>query len=153
MGGASLDNDAFSLCDGSNEVPAPPSPAVALSTAAVRLFGVLFPHLISAQRYCWKPRCTSGSSGSGAQTQDCLSTSLCAVSRVKILEQFVETVNKVKGQRHQAAQTHVCAALCSLLKVQQLPFLHTFVSVGLDFLTFARVQLQPPPSQPVWAEV
>jgi len=37
--------------------------------------------------------------------------------RVKILEQFVETVNQLKGQRQQTVQTHVCAALCSLLKV------------------------------------
>uniref|UniRef100_A0A8D0DBZ6 HEAT repeat-containing protein 5A n=1 Tax=Sander lucioperca TaxID=283035 RepID=A0A8D0DBZ6_SANLU len=38
--------------------------------------------------------------------------------RVKILEQFVETVNQLKGQRQQTVQTHVCAALCSLLKHQ-----------------------------------
>lgn len=44
--------------------------------------------------------------------------------RVKILEQFVETVNKVKGQRHQTAQTRICAALCSLLKVQHPGFHH-----------------------------
>ncbi|XP_011618311.2 LOW QUALITY PROTEIN: HEAT repeat-containing protein 5A [Takifugu rubripes] len=87
VGGASLDNDVFSLCDTSNEVPAPLTPSIALTVAAVRLFGVLFPHIISAQR-------------------------------VKILEQFVETVNKMKGQRHQTAQTHICAALCSLLKHQ-----------------------------------
>lgn len=41
--------------------------------------------------------------------------SLCV--RVKILEQFAETVNQLKGQRQQTVQTHVCAALCSLLKV------------------------------------
>uniref|UniRef100_H3CA84 HEAT repeat-containing protein 5A n=1 Tax=Tetraodon nigroviridis TaxID=99883 RepID=H3CA84_TETNG len=87
VGGASLDNDAFSLCDSSSEVPAPAAPPVSLTAAAVQLFGVVFPHVICAQR-------------------------------VKILEQFVETVNKVKGQRHQTAQTHVCAALCSLLKLQ-----------------------------------
>lgn len=40
--------------------------------------------------------------------------------RVKILEQFVETVNQLKGQRQQTIQTHLCAALCSLLKVLQL---------------------------------
>ncbi|KAK5857880.1 hypothetical protein PBY51_011093 [Eleginops maclovinus] len=57
------------------------------STAAARLFGALYPHVISAQR-------------------------------VKILEQFVETVNQLKGQRQQTVQTHVCAALCSLLKHQ-----------------------------------
>lgn len=41
--------------------------------------------------------------------------SLCI--RVKIMEQFAETVNQLKGQRQQTVQTHVCAALCSLLKV------------------------------------
>lgn len=61
--------------------------------------------------------------------------------RVKILEQFVETVNKMKGQRHQTAQTHVCAALCSLLKVPQHRRLPTSVSVnenGIDFFTFVQ---------------
>ncbi|XP_076604038.1 HEAT repeat-containing protein 5A isoform X2 [Chaetodon auriga] len=87
VGGGSLDNDTFSLCERSDEAPAPLPPAVALTAAAVRLFGVLFPHIISAQR-------------------------------VKILEQFVETVNQLKGQRQQTVQTHVCAALCSLLKLQ-----------------------------------
>lgn len=116
MGGGSLDNDAFSLCDSSSEVPAPPTPPTALTIAAVRLFGVVFPHIISAQRYfsCWKPHWTSEAR---TPTQD--PPCLCVVFRVKILEQFVETVNKVKGQRHQTAQTHICAALCSLLKVQQ----------------------------------
>lgn len=56
------------------------------------------------------------------------------VFRVKILEQFVETVNKMKGQRHQTAQTHICAALCSLLKVPQ-PRLH---ENGMDFFTFVQ---------------
>lgn len=60
--------------------------------------------------------------------------------RVKILEQFVETVNKVKGQRHQTAQTRICAALCSLLKVQQPRFHHTRLCVHddnrMDFITF-----------------
>ncbi|TDG98505.1 hypothetical protein EPR50_G00201100 [Perca flavescens] len=87
VGGGSLDNDAFSLCEKSDEAPAPLPPPVALTAAAVRLFGVLHPHVISAQR-------------------------------VKILEQFVETVNQLKGQRQQTVQTHVCAALCSLLKHQ-----------------------------------
>ncbi|XP_008275344.1 HEAT repeat-containing protein 5A [Stegastes partitus] len=87
VGGASLDNDPFSLCDQSDEAPAPLPPHVALTAAAATLFGVLFPHIISAQR-------------------------------VKILEQFVETVNQLKGQRQQTVQTHVCAALCSLLKHQ-----------------------------------
>lgn len=112
MGGASLDNDTFSLCDSSNEAPAPPTPAVSLTIAAVHLFRVLFPHVISAQRYfsCWKPPCS--------RAQDS-NPQLCVVFRVNILEQFVETVNKVKGQRHQTAQTHICAALCSLLQVLQ----------------------------------
>ncbi|KAI3367144.1 hypothetical protein L3Q82_008134 [Scortum barcoo] len=87
VGGGSLDNDAFSLCDSGEEAPAPLPPPVALTAAVVRLFGTLFPHIISAQR-------------------------------VKILEQFVETVNQLKGQRKQIVQTHICAALCSLLKQQ-----------------------------------
>uniref|UniRef100_A0A8P4GFY8 HEAT repeat-containing protein 5A n=1 Tax=Dicentrarchus labrax TaxID=13489 RepID=A0A8P4GFY8_DICLA len=86
VGGGSLDNDAFSLCERSDDAPAPLPPAIALTAAAVRLFGALFPHIISAQR-------------------------------VKILELFVDTVNQLKGQRQQTVQTHVCAALCSLLKV------------------------------------
>uniref|UniRef100_A0A8C2ZDS5 HEAT repeat containing 5A n=1 Tax=Cyclopterus lumpus TaxID=8103 RepID=A0A8C2ZDS5_CYCLU len=85
VGGASLDNDAFSLCEKSEEAPAPLPPPVALTAAAICLFGALYPHVISAQR-------------------------------VKILETFVETVNQLKGQRQQTVQTHVCAALCSLLK-------------------------------------
>uniref|UniRef100_A0A671UXG9 HEAT repeat-containing protein 5A n=1 Tax=Sparus aurata TaxID=8175 RepID=A0A671UXG9_SPAAU len=87
VGGGSLDNDAFSLCERRDEAPAPLPPPVALTAAAVCLFGSLYPHIISAQR-------------------------------VKILEQFVETVNQLKGQRQQSVQTHVCAALCSLLKHQ-----------------------------------
>ncbi|XP_038585677.1 HEAT repeat-containing protein 5A isoform X2 [Micropterus salmoides] len=87
VGGGSLDNDAFSLCERSEEAPTPLPPPVTLIAATVRLFGALFPHIISAQR-------------------------------VKILEQFVETVNRLKGQRQQTVQIHVCAALCSLLKHQ-----------------------------------
>ncbi|XP_035024699.2 HEAT repeat-containing protein 5A isoform X1 [Hippoglossus stenolepis] len=88
VGGGSLDNDLFSLCERGDEAPAAPlPPPVALTAAAVRLFGAVFPHIISAQR-------------------------------VKILEQFVETVNQLKGQRQLTVQTHVCAALCSLLKHQ-----------------------------------
>uniref|UniRef100_A0AAX7UN42 HEAT repeat-containing protein 5A n=1 Tax=Astatotilapia calliptera TaxID=8154 RepID=A0AAX7UN42_ASTCA len=87
VGGGSLDNDPFSLCERGYEAPAPlPSP-VALATTSIHLFGAVFPHIISAQR-------------------------------VKILEQFVETVNQLKGQRQQTIQTHLCAALCSLLKHQ-----------------------------------
>uniref|UniRef100_A0A3Q3X6B3 LAA1-like C-terminal TPR repeats domain-containing protein n=1 Tax=Mola mola TaxID=94237 RepID=A0A3Q3X6B3_MOLML len=89
VGGASLDNDAFRLCETSDEAPAALPPAIALIDAAICLFGVLFPHIILAQR-------------------------------VKILEQFVETVNQLKGQRQQTVQMHVCAALCSLLKVLHL---------------------------------
>uniref|UniRef100_A0AAX7VRD1 HEAT repeat-containing protein 5A n=1 Tax=Astatotilapia calliptera TaxID=8154 RepID=A0AAX7VRD1_ASTCA len=84
VGGGSLDNDPFSLCERGYEAPAPlPSP-VALATTSIHLFGAVFPHIIS------------------------------------ILEQFVETVNQLKGQRQQTIQTHLCAALCSLLKVLQL---------------------------------
>lgn len=50
VGGASLDNDPFSLCDSGNAAPSPLPAAVALTAAAVRLFGVLFPQIISAQR-------------------------------------------------------------------------------------------------------
>lgn len=87
VGGGSLDNDAFSLCESGDAAPSPLPPAVALTAAAVRLFGVLFPHIISAQR-------------------------------VKILEQFVETVHQLKGQRQQTVHMHICAALCSLLQHQ-----------------------------------
>ncbi|XP_077394832.1 HEAT repeat-containing protein 5A isoform X2 [Festucalex cinctus] len=48
--GGSLDNDPFSLCDGGHEVPAPLPPAATVTAAASRLFGLLFPHIISAQR-------------------------------------------------------------------------------------------------------
>uniref|UniRef100_A0A8D3DC37 HEAT repeat-containing protein 5A n=1 Tax=Scophthalmus maximus TaxID=52904 RepID=A0A8D3DC37_SCOMX len=90
VGGGSLDHDPFSLCETHDQAPpAPLPPPAALTTAAVHLFGAVFPHIISAQR-------------------------------VKILEQFVETVNQLKGQRQQTVQTHVCAALCSLLKVLPL---------------------------------
>ncbi|XP_057714513.1 HEAT repeat-containing protein 5A isoform X2 [Corythoichthys intestinalis] len=80
----SLDNDPFALCVGSDEAPAPLPSTAALPAAATYLFGLLFPHIISAQR-------------------------------VKILEQFVQTLKQLKSQRHQTVQTHVCAALCSLL--------------------------------------
>ncbi|XP_053700963.1 HEAT repeat-containing protein 5A [Synchiropus splendidus] len=87
VGGRSLDHDPFSLCEMSDEAAAPLPPAAALTSTAVRLFAVLFPHIIAPQR-------------------------------VKTLEQFVEHLNKVKGLRQQIIQTHVCAALCSLLKHQ-----------------------------------
>uniref|UniRef100_A0A3B4AH64 HEAT repeat containing 5A n=1 Tax=Periophthalmus magnuspinnatus TaxID=409849 RepID=A0A3B4AH64_9GOBI len=35
----------------------------------------------------------------------------------QILEQFVDSVNQLKGQKQQTVQTHVCAAFCSVLKV------------------------------------
>uniref|UniRef100_A0A667Y2I2 HEAT repeat-containing protein 5A n=1 Tax=Myripristis murdjan TaxID=586833 RepID=A0A667Y2I2_9TELE len=47
VGGASLDHDPFSLCASGLEAPAPLPPAVALTAAAVRLFGVVFPHIIT----------------------------------------------------------------------------------------------------------
>uniref|UniRef100_A0A7N6BFF2 HEAT repeat-containing protein 5A n=1 Tax=Anabas testudineus TaxID=64144 RepID=A0A7N6BFF2_ANATE len=50
VGGGSLDNNPFSLCVRSGEVPAPLPPPVALTSAAVHLFGAVFPHIISAQR-------------------------------------------------------------------------------------------------------
>lgn len=37
--------------------------------------------------------------------------------RVKILEQFVDSVNQLKAQRHHTVHMHICAALCSLLQV------------------------------------
>lgn len=37
--------------------------------------------------------------------------------RVKILEQFVDTVNQLKAQRHHTVHMHMCAALCTLLQV------------------------------------
>lgn len=42
---------------------------------------------------------------------------VCVFFRVKILEQFVETVHQLKGQRQHTVHMHVCAALCSLLQV------------------------------------
>ncbi|XP_028994426.1 HEAT repeat-containing protein 5A isoform X2 [Betta splendens] len=87
VAGGSLDNDPFSLCERSDEAPTPLPPPVALTAAAVRLFGVVFPHIISAQR-------------------------------VKILEQFADSLKQLKGQRQQTVQTLVCAAVCSLLKHQ-----------------------------------
>uniref|UniRef100_A0A3B4UBB4 HEAT repeat-containing protein 5A n=1 Tax=Seriola dumerili TaxID=41447 RepID=A0A3B4UBB4_SERDU len=114
VGGGSLDNDPFSLCERSDEAPAPLPPPVALTAAAVRLFGALFPHIISAQR-------------------------------VKILEQFVETVNQLKGQRQQTVQTHVCAALCSLLKGSVRGFLgpEEIRSPALSLLSGALESVSP----------
>lgn len=50
VGGGSLDHDPFSLCDSADDAPAPLPPPVTLTAAAARLFGALFPHIISAQR-------------------------------------------------------------------------------------------------------
>ncbi|KAJ0009197.1 hypothetical protein NQD34_016612 [Periophthalmus magnuspinnatus] len=86
VSGGSLENDPFSLTLKSDTPPAPLPSALALMEVTVRLFGNLFPHIISAQR-------------------------------VKILEQFVDSVNQLKGQKQQTVQTHVCAAFCSVLKV------------------------------------
>uniref|UniRef100_A0A3B4G4Y2 HEAT repeat-containing protein 5A n=1 Tax=Pundamilia nyererei TaxID=303518 RepID=A0A3B4G4Y2_9CICH len=57
----------------------------------------------------------SSSVGGGSLDNDPFS--LCERG-YEILEQFVETVNQLKGQRQQTIQTHLCAALCSLLKHQ-----------------------------------
>ncbi|KAJ0063184.1 hypothetical protein NL108_013353 [Boleophthalmus pectinirostris] len=84
--GGALENDPFCLTLKSDTPPAPLPSALALMEVTVRLFGNLFPNIISAQR-------------------------------VKILEQFVDSVNQLKGQKQQTVQTHVCAALCSVLKV------------------------------------
>uniref|UniRef100_A0A3Q4I408 HEAT repeat containing 5a n=1 Tax=Neolamprologus brichardi TaxID=32507 RepID=A0A3Q4I408_NEOBR len=59
----------------------------------------------------------SSSVGGGSLDNDPFS--LCERG-YEILEQFVETVNQLKGQRQQTIQTHLCAALCSLLKVLHL---------------------------------
>uniref|UniRef100_A0A8C5FGF9 HEAT repeat containing 5A n=1 Tax=Gadus morhua TaxID=8049 RepID=A0A8C5FGF9_GADMO len=83
--GGNLENDPFSLCDGGEDSPAPLPPAVALTAAAVQLFGELFPQVITAHR-------------------------------LQILEQFSRSLSQLKGQKQQTVQTHVCAALCSLLK-------------------------------------
>ncbi|XP_030212239.1 HEAT repeat-containing protein 5A [Gadus morhua] len=85
VGGGNLENDPFSLCDGGEDSPAPLPPAVALTAAAVQLFGELFPQVITAHR-------------------------------LQILEQFSRSLSQLKGQKQQTVQTHVCAALCSLLK-------------------------------------
>lgn len=84
--GASLENDPFCLTLRSTDAPCPLPSSLALMDITVRLFGNLFPHIISDQR-------------------------------VKVLEQFVDTVSQLKGQKQQTVQTHVCAALCWVLKV------------------------------------
>ncbi|XP_077476477.1 HEAT repeat-containing protein 5A [Stigmatopora argus] len=41
---------------------------------------------------------------------------IISAQRLKILEQFVQTLKQTKSQRRQAVQTRVCAALCCFLK-------------------------------------
>lgn len=84
--GGALENDSFCLTLSSASAPAPPPSSVALMEVTVRLFGNLFPHIISAQR-------------------------------VKVLEQFVDMLTQLKGQKQQAVQTQVCGALCWVLKL------------------------------------
>ncbi|XP_067099249.1 HEAT repeat-containing protein 5A isoform X1 [Osmerus mordax] len=86
VGGGTLEYDPFTISLKQEEVPAPLPPAAALTSAAVQLFGVIFPHIIIPQRS-------------------------------QILEQFIETVTQLKGVRQQIVQTHVSAALCSVLKL------------------------------------
>ncbi|XP_061750827.1 HEAT repeat-containing protein 5A isoform X2 [Nerophis ophidion] len=81
----SLDNDPFAVCERGHQAPSPLPPAAALTGAAAHLFGLVFPHIISAQK-------------------------------AKILEHFLETFKQLKGQRQKTVQTHVCAALCSVLR-------------------------------------
>ncbi|XP_061675277.1 HEAT repeat-containing protein 5A isoform X3 [Syngnathoides biaculeatus] len=48
--GGSLENDPFALCDRADEAPVPTPPSATLNSTAIRLFGLLFPHIIAAQR-------------------------------------------------------------------------------------------------------
>ncbi|XP_072545928.1 HEAT repeat-containing protein 5A isoform X2 [Salminus brasiliensis] len=50
IGGGSLEYDPFTIFEKDQEVPAPLPPAAALTSAAVQLFGVIFPHLAIQQR-------------------------------------------------------------------------------------------------------
>ncbi|XP_064192200.1 HEAT repeat-containing protein 5A isoform X2 [Anguilla rostrata] len=50
VGGGSLENDPFSICQKSLDVPVPLPIAAAVTVATVQLFGVVFPHIIVAQR-------------------------------------------------------------------------------------------------------
>ncbi|XP_035264089.1 HEAT repeat-containing protein 5A isoform X3 [Anguilla anguilla] len=50
VGGGSLENDPFSICQKSLDVPVPVPIAAAVTVATVQLFGVVFPHIIVAQR-------------------------------------------------------------------------------------------------------
>uniref|UniRef100_A0A8C8KAH2 HEAT repeat-containing protein 5A n=1 Tax=Oncorhynchus tshawytscha TaxID=74940 RepID=A0A8C8KAH2_ONCTS len=85
VGGGTLEYDTFTICVKCQDVPAPLPPPAALTTAAIQLFGVIFPHII-------------------------------VPLRTQILEQFTESLKQLKGVRQQTVQTHVTAALCSVLK-------------------------------------
>ena len=47
----------------------------------------------------------------------CASSPVSPCCRTQILEQFTESLKQLKGVRQQTVQTHVTAALCSVLKV------------------------------------
>uniref|UniRef100_A0A4W5N0V4 HEAT repeat-containing protein 5A n=1 Tax=Hucho hucho TaxID=62062 RepID=A0A4W5N0V4_9TELE len=46
VGGGTLEYDPFTICVKCQDVPAPLPPPAALTTAAIQLFGVIFPHII-----------------------------------------------------------------------------------------------------------
>ncbi|XP_066550138.1 HEAT repeat-containing protein 5A isoform X2 [Amia ocellicauda] len=50
VGGGSLEYDPFMICEKSLEVPTPLPPAPSVTVAAVRLFGVIFPHIAAPNR-------------------------------------------------------------------------------------------------------
>ncbi|KAM6973609.1 HEAT repeat-containing protein 5A [Aplochiton taeniatus] len=50
VGGGTLEYDPFTISEKGQDVPAPLAPPAALTAAAVQLFGVIFPHVIIAQR-------------------------------------------------------------------------------------------------------
>ncbi|XP_062863467.1 HEAT repeat-containing protein 5A [Trichomycterus rosablanca] len=50
MGGGTLENDPFTICEKAVEAPTPFPPAAVLPSAAVQLFGVIFSHLDVQQR-------------------------------------------------------------------------------------------------------
>uniref|UniRef100_A0A8C7DRM3 HEAT repeat-containing protein 5A n=1 Tax=Oncorhynchus kisutch TaxID=8019 RepID=A0A8C7DRM3_ONCKI len=55
VGGGTLEYDTFTICVKCQDVPAPLPPPAALTTAAIQLFGVIFPHIIvplSAMSLC-----------------------------------------------------------------------------------------------------
>uniref|UniRef100_A0A8C7F9Q2 HEAT repeat-containing protein 5A n=1 Tax=Oncorhynchus kisutch TaxID=8019 RepID=A0A8C7F9Q2_ONCKI len=51
VGGGTLEYDTFTICVKCQDVPAPLPPPAALTTAAIQLFGVIFPHIIVPLRY------------------------------------------------------------------------------------------------------